>query len=248
MQNAGMHVETIHYFHGASECRGFIAYDEKAKEKRPAVLVAPAWRGQDEFARQKAVALAELGYVGFAVDIYGEGRHTDDNLEASKLMAPFFLDRILLQGRIQAAFEALRKQPQVDRDRIGAIGFCFGGLCVFELLRGGADVKGVVSFHGVFMTEREGKKASLAPLSPKARGKLLILHGHQDPMVSEEDLHRVQSEMTEAQIDWQIHTYGLTMHAFTNPEANAPQNGILYNQISAMRAWKEMETFFMEVL
>ncbi len=238
-----MYTEKMTYFHDETPCIGFIAYDNQIQTKRPVVLVVHAWRGQDDFAREKAVEIAELGYIGFAVDIYGDGK-CGTNEEAPQLMAPFFADRTLLQERIGAALTFVKKHPQVDSNRIGAIGFCFGGLTVYELLRSGASVQAVVCFHGVFAIEREGQKAKMAPLSPDASGKLLILHGHEDPMVSDDDLKRVQNEMTDAGIDWQIHIYGNTMHAFTNPAANNPEMGTVYNAISAKRAWHSMQDLF----
>lgn len=238
-----MHTVTIPYFHGETKCLGFMAYDDRVKVKRPAVLVSPAWRGQDDFARQKAIQLAELGYVGFAVDLYGNGTSVTDN-EAAEYMVPLFLDRALLQARIGAAFACASQLPQVDPAKMGAIGFCFGGLTVYELLRSGIDLKGVVSFHGVFANERDGKQAKTVPISPKAKGSLLILQGEQDPLVTPVDLQNVQQEMTKAGIDWQIHLYGNTMHAFTNPLANNPKNGAMYSERATLRAWRSMQNFF----
>lgn len=242
-----MHSETVTYVHDTVTCEGFIAYDEKVEAKRPAVLIAPAWRGQDDFARQKAVDLAMMGFVGFAIDIYGEGKCVS-NEAAPEMMKPFWMDRQLLQKRVGAAAAALKKHPRVDPARVGAIGFCFGGLAVYELLRSGADIKGVVCFHGVFDREREGQKAKVTPVSPAAKAKLLILHGNDDPMVSEEDLRFVREEMTQAEIDWQIHIFGHTMHAFTNPMAKNPSKGTDYNELSAKRAWKMMGDFFLQNL
>lgn len=242
-----MHTVTIPYVHGETKCLGFMAYDDRVQVKRPAILVSPAWRGQDDFARQKAIQLAELGYVGFAVDLYGNGTSVTDN-EAAQYMFPLFLDRALLQARMKAAYTCISEQPQVDQSKIGAIGFCFGGLTVFELLRSGVDLKGVVTFHGVFANEREGMQAKTVPISPKATGSLLILQGEQDPLVTVQDLQNVQQEMTKAGIDWQIHLYGNTMHAFTNPLANNPKNGAMYSERATQRAWTSMQNFFGEIL
>ncbi|MBS0629477.1 MAG: dienelactone hydrolase family protein [Verrucomicrobia bacterium] len=241
-----MHTEKIPYFHGETKCVGFLAYDDNVQGRRPAVLVSPAWRGQDDFARQKAIELAQLGYVGFAIDMYGNGLSVTDE-EAGQYMVPLFLDRSLLQGRIKAGFECVRKLPAVDPLKIGAIGFCFGGLTVYELLRSGADVKGVVCFHGVFANVREGVQVQTVPISPEANGSLLILQGEQDPLVSVADLQNVQQEMTKAGIDWQIHLYGNTMHAFTNPLANNPKNGAMYSEKATKRSWRSCQDFFAEV-
>lgn len=242
-----MHTEKLTYVHDTVNCHGFIAYDETIDYKRPVVLVAPAWRGQDDFARERAKELSLMGFVGFAIDIYGEGKCVSDE-EAPEAMKPFWLDRLLLQKRAAAALDYIRKHPKVDPNRIGAIGFCFGGLTVYELFRSGADVKGVVCFHGVFDNEMEGYKAKTTPVSPKTIGKLLILHGDKDPMVSDQDLQRVKQEMTEAGIDWQLHIFGSAMHAFTNPLANDPNKGTVYNKLSAKRAWHLMRDFFLASL
>lgn len=242
-----MHTETITYFHGETKCLGFMAYDESVKVRRPAILVSPAWRGQDDFARQKAIELAQLGYVGFAIDMYGDGISVAD-AEAAKYMVPLFLDRKLLQGRIGAAYQCVKGLSLVDPQKIGAIGFCFGGLTVYELLRSGVDIKGAACFHGVFANEREGHRAKTVPSNAQVGASLLILHGDQDPLVSAEDLERVRKEMTAAGVDWQIHIFGNTMHAFTNPIANNPSTGALYNPRSSLRAWIAMQNFFAEVL
>lgn len=242
-----MHTEKFPYHHGETECIGFLAYEEKKPGPLPGVIVAHAWRGQDEFARKQTIELAKLGFVALTLDIYGGAKHTSDPSEASKLMAPFFLDRKFLQERTKAGLEALKKHERVDPNKLGAIGYCFGGLVVYELFRSGVDVKGVVSFHAIFSIEREGQKAKVIPLSPNIKGSMLILHGHDDPFVSEEDLRRVQDEFTKAKVDWQLHTYGHTMHQFTNPEANTPQKGTQYNKASAHRSWQSMQNFFQEV-
>jgi len=235
-----MFTETIPYFHDKTKCLGFVAYDNQVKAKRPAILVAHAWRGQDDFARQKAIALAELGYVGFAVDLYGNGLSVTD-AEAPNLMRPLFKDRALLQNRIGAAYDSLKVLSVVDRTQIGAIGFCFGGLTVYELLRSGVDLKGAVAFHGVFSTKET------VPISPSAKGSMLILHGSDDPMTSAQELKTVQDELTQAKIDWQLHLFGGTAHAFTNHAANNPSTGAFYNEQSARRAWVMMQNFFSEI-
>jgi dienelactone hydrolase len=243
-----MKKENVTYQAGQTKCLGVAVYDEAKTGKRPVVLVAHAWRGQDDFARQKAQDLAALGYLGFAADVYGNGLTTADNGEASKLMLPLFLDRPLLRERIVAAYDAAKKHPLADTSRIGAIGFCFGGLTVIELLRSGVDLKGVVSFHGVLGTKMDGQQAKEGPKSKAMKGSLLVLHGAIDPMVSPEDLRHLQDEMTESSIDWQIHIFGNTMHAFTNPMAKDKSGGMVYNEKAAIRAWQSMKNFFNEIM
>ena len=161
--------------------------------------------------------------------------------ENAALIQPFLQDRALLQGRITAALDALRARDEVDADRIAAIGYCFGGLCVLDLARSGADVRGVVSLHGLF-----------APPEPKppgpVRASVLALHGHDDPMVPVEAVNALEQELTDAGADWQIHVYGGAMHAFTNPKANDPEFGTVYNEVADRRSWQATRQFLAEVL
>lgn len=242
-----MITETITYECKGVALKGHIVYSGEASAKRPAVIVAHAWRGQDDFARERAHELAELGYVGFAADLYGDGKTAQTDEEALKLMLPLFLDRSLLRERINAAFDVLKSHPYVDAAEIGAIGFCFGGLTVIELLRSGADVAGVVSFHGVLGDKLGEHKATLAPNAKKIEGSLLILHGHDDPLSSAEDICHIQDEFTLAKVDWQMNIYGHTMHAFTNPQAHDLKNGLVFEAIANMRSWREMCNFFEEI-
>jgi dienelactone hydrolase len=242
-----MHEEIVKYRSGETECHGYAAYEDHLDHKRPAVLVAHAWRGQDNFAKEKARKLAELGYVGFAADIYGNGINANDNQEALALMMPLFMDRQELRNRICAAYQTVSNLPIVDVKRIGAIGFCFGGLTVIELLRSGAPVRGIVSFHGTLGYTLGDKKAPVLPISQSARGSALILHGHEDPLVSREDIEGLQKELTQAEIDWQMHIYGHAVHAFTNPEVSDKQSGLAFNSLANYRSWQSMCNFFTEV-
>lgn len=241
-----MITEVIHYQHNGVDFKGYLAKPDHITGKLPAVLVAHAWRGQEDFARKKAEELAKLGYVGFALDLYGNGTTANDNEEALQLMLPLFLNRKLLRERINAGLDALKKQENVDHAFIGAIGFCFGGLSVIELLRSGADIKGAVSFHGVLGSTIDKYKATLGP-SEKIKGSLLILHGYKDPLVSSSDIQNIQDEMTKANVDWQMYTYGQAYHAFTNPQADDQAIGLIYNRCAADRAWLAMTNFFNEI-
>jgi len=238
-----MERETVEYRCGDLRCKGHFVYNEIVKEQRPAILVAPAWKGLDKFAKEKADELARNGYVAFAADIYGEGKVVESNEEAKALMEPLYKNRAELRRRIAAAYETLKELPRVDKGNIGAIGFCFGGLTVIELLRDGADIKGAVSFHGVL----GNMGASVAHNAEKIHGALLMLHGHDDPMVSDSDISTIQKELTQAGVDWEMDIYGGTSHAFTNPNADDKELGLLYNEKSSGRAWKAMHRFFNEV-
>jgi dienelactone hydrolase len=237
----------LHYNDGTTRCSGFLAYDDKNSEKRPAVIIAHAWRGLDTFAKDKARALAAMGYLALAADLYGDGieAHTDE--EASQLMLPLFLDRHALQQRLIAAFNAVTAEPLCDTNKVCAMGFCFGGLAVVELLRSGTPICGTVSFHGTLRSAMDGQQAQTVPLAADISASLLLLHGHDDPLMSSGDLKAVLDEMTTAHIDWQLHSYGNTVHAFTNPHAHSVSQGLVYNPLSAKRSWQAMDNFFHEI-
>ncbi len=208
---------------------------------RPGVLVCHAWAGRSEFEVDKAKALAALGYTGIAIDLYGKGVLGSSAEENRALMTPFIEDREMLRARLSTIIDIVKQQPEVDSEQIAAIGFCFGGLCVLNIARAGADIKGVVSIHGLF-----GKPGN----SPGAtiKTKILALHGWDDPMVPPDDVLAFTKEMTEAGVDWQLHAYGGAMHAFTNPEASDPGFGTVYNADADRRSWAATANFLEEVL
>ena len=240
--------ERISYMQDNTLFQGEMYYDENLKETAPCILVAHAWMGQDDFARAKARSLASLGYVGFAIDYYGNAKVVHTKEEATSLMQPLFLDRVSIQARLKAALDVAAQHPKVNPKKIGGIGFCFGGLCVIELFRSGADMRGAVSFHGILGDEKEGKKAKTVPLASGIKGSLLVLHGYDDPMVTHEDIVKFQKELNDAHIDWQMHFYGNTSHAFTVPQANDKSMGLMYNPVSEKRSWRSMKNFFEEVM
>jgi dienelactone hydrolase len=237
-----MRNESFDYNDGDLVCEGYVAYDDVKRAKRPCVLVCHAWGGQSDAERQIARDLAQLGYVGLAIDVYGKGVRGDPLQGNEALMQPFMADRALLRRRMIAAVAAAKQHAMVDADRIGAIGYCFGGLCALDLARSGAaDVRGVVSFHGIFYPPNLGDQ-------PRITAKILLLHGYADPMAPPEHVLAIAKELTEAKADWQLHAYGHTMHAFTFPGANLPSHGIMYNPAAARRSWIAMKNFFEEVL
>jgi len=222
------------------ELKGYIAYPDTMSAKTPAVLIAPAWEGRNEFACEKARELARMGYVGFAIDMYGGARLGKDRDENGRLIAPFMEDRAFLRQRVTAAFNALKNLKEVDAERIAIMGFCFGGLCALDLARSGADLKGVISFHGLL-------RAPEALKNEKISAKILALHGHNDPMVNPKEVAQFQDEMTRARADWQLHIYSNTVHGFMNPEAHDADFGTVYNPLVAKRAWKLAEDFLTEI-
>ncbi|MEK6596320.1 MAG: dienelactone hydrolase family protein [Pseudomonadota bacterium] len=235
-----MITKMIDYQDGSRQLEGYLAYHETDQPK-PAVLIAHDWSGRREFACKAAERIADMGYIGFALDMYGKGIFGADG-DAEKngaLMSPFATDRTLLRRRINAALHAVRQLPQVDATKVAAMGYCFGGMCVLELARSGADVRGVISIHGIFAP---GKVAN-----EKITAKVLCLHGHDDPMVPPEQILVFETEMTQAGVDWQVHVYGGTMHAFTNPKANNPDFGTVYKEVAANRAYQSIANFLGEV-
>lgn len=231
---------TVGYLDDGVLLEAFFAFDDSFEGRRPAVLISHAWGGRDEFVAEKAKKLAELGYVGFAIDMYGKGVRGNSPEQNSKLMQPFMADRSMLQKRIKAALYAATLLPWVDDSKMAAMGFCFGGLCVLDLARSGADLKGVISFHGLL-----GAPENL-PNQP-IKAKVLALHGHDDPMGPVEQALVFEQEMTQSGADWQLHTYGNTMHAFTNPIANDPAFGTVYQANADRRSWLAMKNFLEEV-
>jgi len=232
--------EPIGYQHQGVDLEGFRAHDDAASGKRPAVLVAHAWAGLTDFERDRARDIAKLGYVGFALDLYGKGVTGSSVEENQKLMTPFLEDRAMLQDRLKTALELARGMDAVDESRVAAIGFCFGGLCVLDIARTGEDIDGVVSFHGLFNQPDVGKADAI-------RAKVLALHGWDDPMAQPDDLKAFAEEMTEAGADWRVHAYGNTKHAFTNPDANDHELGTVYEPQSARLAYRAMEDFLEEI-
>ena len=231
--------QTIDYQENTTALEGYYAYDEKIPGKRPAVIVCHDWSGKNDFSCNKAQKLAELGYVGFALDMYGKGLSGKTKTEKSALIKPLMDDRKLLQKRVLAALDTVRKLDEVDPTRIAIIGFCFGGLCALDLARSGADIKGAVSFHGLFYSPDFSSK----PI----KAKILALHGHDDPMATPAQALAFMKEMTDAKANWELDMYGNTMHGFTNPEANDPAFGTVYSKEADARAWARMVAFFAEI-
>ena len=224
--------------HGADELEGILASDPAAGP-RPAVIVLHTFAGRGDNELVVAERLAALGYAGFAADLYGRGVLGQSREQCAALMQPFLDDRALLRDRMLAIVDTVRALPEVDASRVAAIGFCFGGLCVLDLARAGADIRGVASFHGLF-----GAPVGLAPRPITAR--IVAFHGWDDPMVPPDAVTALAAELSAAGADWQIHGYGGTMHGFTNPKANAPENGVLYNPVAARRSWQSLVAFLDE--
>ncbi|MEA2848279.1 MAG: hypothetical protein QOG78_3560 [Rhodospirillaceae bacterium] len=236
-----MLAQDITYRDGAVGLRGFLVYDETARDKRPGVLVVHEGLGLNEHAMERARMVAGLGYVALAADMFGNRRQASDLQEARALIAELRDDPSKLRARARAAVATLAALPQVDAGRLGAIGFCFGGSVVLELARDGADLKAVVSFHGVLTTE-----------APAAAGKvtasLLVCTGADDPLAPPDQVIAFEEEMRTAGVsDWQVISYGGTLHGFTNPAADGSiLPSARYNERSDRRSWAAMRSFLAE--
>jgi dienelactone hydrolase len=238
---AALVTRDVDYQQGETALQGYLAYDDAVKGKRPGVMIVHEWWGVNDYVKGRARQLADLGYVAFAADIYGKGVRATTMQEAQQASAPFRTDRALLRARARAGLEVLRKHELVDPKRIAAIGYCFGGMTVLELARSGADVAGVVSFHGGLGTPNPEDAKNI-------KAKVLVLHGGDDPNVPPEQVLAFQDEMRKAKVDWQMVIYGGAVHSFTNPASgNDPSRGAAYNEKADRRSWEAMRVFFAEI-
>lgn len=242
--------QPVTHTHGDATLTGILVYDDakvSPDKKAPGVLVIHEWWGLNDYAVKRARMLAELGYVAFAADIYGLGgpdKATADPAEAGQRAGPFMQDRGLYRARAAACLEALADQPQTDKTRLAAIGYCFGGTGVLELAASGADVDGVVAFHGGlgidFPTEPGAVKASI-----------LVCHGTPDPFVPEGEPARFMAKLEAIKADYQFISYDTALHAFTNPEADKVAamglGGVGYDAQADARSWAHMRLFFEQI-
>jgi dienelactone hydrolase len=230
----------IEYSDGDTVLEGRLVWDDSVAGPRPGILVAHAWAGRSDFEDDKADALAVLGYTAFALDLYGKGVRGSSTEENAALMQPFLDDRAMLQNRLLVSLETLRAQNEVDASNTAAIGFCFGGLCVLDIARTGEDLAGVVSFHGLFPAPGNTEGNTV-------KARVLALHGWDDPMAPPQSVIGLATEMSAMNADWQLHAYGNTMHAFTNPDANDPEMGTVYDAKADRRSWQAMTNFLDEL-
>jgi dienelactone hydrolase len=234
-----MKTADIEYQDGDLTCRGFVAYDDTVSGKRPGVLVVHEAFGLGEHAMTKAKKLAELGYVAFAADMFGGRIAPRDFDHAIALITDLLSDPAKLLARAGAALDVLRGMPETDAGKLGAIGFCFGGSTVLTLAGQGVDLAAVVSFHG-------GLKPVPAPAGA-VKAKVLVCTGADDPMIPPEDVVAFEAKMRTAGADWQVISYGNTLHSFTNPEADGSLSpAIMYNAATDQRSWAAMARHFEE--
>ena len=231
--------DDINYSAAGINFRGYLAYDPEWIQPRPCVMIAHDWGGRGEFFCQKARQVAAMGYVGFAIDMYGDAQLGHTNEQRRALMTPLKENRERLAMQMVAAFNKAATLPQVDAGKIAAIGYCFGGMCVLDLARTGVPIKGVVSFHGLL-------SEPIHTVTHDISAKILVLHGYDDPLVPTKEITQFANEMTLKKVDWQVHIYGQTAHSFTNPEANDLKMGLHYNQTADNRSWASATTFLHE--
>lgn len=240
LTQAAVKTEVVTYKEGDTTLEGFVAYDDSVHGPRPGIVVVHQWMGLGDYEKKRAQMLAELGYVAFCADIYGKGVRAANPGEAGKLAGQYKGDRALLRKRVQAALTELKKRPEVNGQKVGAIGYCFGGTTVLELARSGADVAGVVSFHG-------GLSSATPADAKNIKARVIALHGADDPFVPAEEVAGFEKEMRDAAIDWQLVSYGGAVHSFTDWGATGAMKGAQYNAKADARSWEHMKGFFAEL-
>jgi dienelactone hydrolase len=233
--------KTISYRQNGADLQGYLAFDNLVKGKRPGVLIVHEWWGLNDYVRQRAEQLASLGYVAFALDMYGKNKVTVHPEQAKEFMKQVTENVNAWQQRALAGLDVLRNQPNTDPNRIAAIGYCFGGSTVQQLAYSGANIKGIVSFHGSLLLPP-------ASAAKQIKAKFLICHGAADPFTKPEMIPAYISAMNASGIDWQMVIYGHAKHGFTNPGADKygmPQ--VSYNRRADLRSWQNMKQFFNEI-
>jgi dienelactone hydrolase len=239
---AKVHTQEIEYKQGDTPLQGFLAWDDAAKGKRPGVLVVHEWWGHNQHARNQAIRLAEAGYVGFALDMYGKGKVATHPQDAKAFVAEATKDPATVRARFDAAVAELKKQPQVDPAKIGVVGYCFGGGVALNMARAGEPLAGVATFH-----------ASLAPAGEpaqpgKVKAHLLVQTGGADPNVPKDRVEAFEKEMKDAGADFRVVVYPEAKHSFTNPDADkAGMAALAYDADADKKSWAEAVKFFRKV-
>jgi dienelactone hydrolase len=236
-----IHTETVEYKHDTTTLEGYLAYDQSIQGTRPGVLIVHEWNGLGDYVKMRADSLAKLGYVAFAIDMYGKGIRPATREEAARQAGIYRSDRGLMRARANAGLQELLKNKLVDPRRIAAIGYCFGGGVALELARSGADLAGTVSFHGNLDTPNPADAKNI-------KGHILALQGGADPAVTRDQVNAFWDEMVKAGVDWQLVVYDEAVHGFTNPaNGDDPSRGVAYNEKADHRSWEEMRRFFDEI-
>ncbi len=241
---AGIVGKEVQYTADTVTMKGYLAYDDKLSDKRPGVLIVHEWWGNNEYTRKRAEMLAGLGYVALAVDMYGNGKQTSHPDDAEKFASEVMSSMPLMKARFLAAMNFLKMDRHVDPEQIAAIGYCFGGGIALTMMRDGADLKGVVSFHGSLASRSVAEKG-------KVRAKVLVCNGADDKFTTSDAIKKFKDEMTAAGIDFKFINYPGAIHGFTNPastELGKKFNiAIAYNENADKKSWAEMEKFLRKV-
>jgi dienelactone hydrolase len=240
---AEVQTQEIEYTQGGTTLKGYLAYDSAIKGKRPGILVVHEWWGHDEHARDRARMLAEIGYTALAVDMYGDGKIADDPKKAGEFMDAALNDWEISQARFNKAKEVLQSHKTVDAERIGAIGFCFGGAVSLRMARGGADLDGVVAFHSAL---------PLQPAIANMKASVLVINGSQDALLTPETVASFSSQMMAGNVDFTYMNLQGVKHSFTNKQADEFREkfdigALEYNKKADERSWKAMQNFFQRV-
>jgi dienelactone hydrolase len=239
--DASIKTETVEYKVGEVTHKGYLAWDDASQGRRPGVIVVHEWWGLNDYPKMRARKLAEMGYVAFCPDMYGEGKTTADAKQAGALATDHQKDMDRARARAMAAYQQLAGHTMVDRERIAAIGYCFGGTSVLNMARAGMPLRGVVSFHGALASPWKAEKGVTT-------AQVLVCHGADDNFEPPEQLAAFQKEMTAAGVSWQMNIYSGAVHAFTNPDADkAGIPGVAYNKLADERSWKAMSAFLREI-
>lgn len=238
---AVLRTQVVEYKHGNTVLQGYLAYDDAVQGKRPGVMIVHEWTGLGSYVKHRAEQLAKLGYVAFAIDMYGKGIRPTNPKDAAAQANIYRSDRKLMRDRATAGLAMLQKNPLTDPNRIAAIGYCFGGGTVLELARSGAPIAGVVSFHGNLDTPNPADAKNI-------KARVLVLQGANDPYVPPAQVDAFEQEMRTAGVDWQLIAYGGAVHSFTNPDSgNDPSKGAAYNEKADKRSFAAMQQFFAEI-
>lgn len=239
----GVMIEDLPYECEGAQLRGVVAYDDAITGPRPGVLIFHAAWGPARYEQERAVALAEMGFVALAADLYGvdapELTANDEAVAYAKQVMGLPNGGYI--KRIDAGLDALRNYRFTDPARLAAMGYCMGGSAVLDLARRGADLAGVISFHGGL------RKPPNLPVVTPIKPRILLLHGWDDPYAPAGHVAMIAEELTAAQADWQLHAYGNTGHAFANPYKDYGMAGVGHQPDAARRSWTELTAFLSEL-
>lgn len=240
---AGLQTRDIEYTQNGTTLKGYLAYDDAVKEKRPGILVVHEWWGHNEHARDRARMLAEIGYTALAVDMYGNGKTADHPEKAGEFMSAAFKNWEISRARFNKAKELLQSQKTVDPERIGAIGFCFGGAVSIRMARGGADLDGIVAFHSALPLE---------PAITNMKASVLVINGSKDAFLKPEAVGTFSSQMVEGNVDFTYLNLAGIKHSFTNRRADEFDKrfkigNLEYNKFADERSWAAMQKFFQRI-